>query len=469
MAIPLSSENGTEAALHSAQRAGPSASDSSRLTSQQILETDFAELKDGTLVEVVQDPENPDRTLLAVWREGEVRYVDQLEDDGRVLVPLQRKTNEIFGRLRLPNMARPHESMQSLYIRLERLISQCVSVDAAYYPVLADFVVSTWVVDRFPVAPYLSVVGLPQSGKTTLLKVLSLVCRRALLVSDITSASFYRASARFMPTMLIDEAGSVRNNRGLRHILRAGTTRDVISVLENRTFHAYGAKAISWLEPPDDLALNSRCVFISLFETTRTDLARPSDGEVTREAGHIQSQLLQFRLENYQKVRPEPVPGDGMLRARSRDLLRVLCAGHFQDVSRSQRLLRFFDSGQAVPDEPLSPEQNAVLLALYSIIHLRKEYVAFRTGDLTLIVNYYLEKVGESLRLRPRKVGAVLTSLGFSNRQRTNSGWMVSLHHGDAEKLHQLAEHHGIDKLRGEFQKVSTTECDLCRAAAAKR
>jgi hypothetical protein len=268
--------------------------------------------------------------------------------------------------------------------------------------------------------------------------------------------------------MLIDEAGSAKDNRTLRHMLRAGTMRDVISVQANRSFHAYGAKVISWLEPPDDTALNSRCVFISMFETARTDLVRPDDREVVHEAAVLQGQLLQFRFENYRTVQLGPIPGDDILRPRSRDLLRALSAAH-QDVNRSQDRLRFFESGQAVPEEPLSPEQNAVLLSLYSIIHLRKDYASIQTGDLTKTVNLYLEKAGEGLRLRPRKVGSVLTSLGFCNRQRTNSGWIVSLSRGDGEKIHQLAEHHGIDRMSDGFQKVSSAECDLCRAASAKR
>jgi hypothetical protein len=330
-----SSENGADRATLSTERSETSEPDpaSDRSTRQQILETDFAELKDGTLLEVVQDLENSARTLLAVWKDGGVRYVEELEDDAHVLVPRQRKRNQIFDQLRLPNQARPYDSVQILLIRLERLISRCVSVEATYLPVLADFALSTWLVDRLSIAPYLSVVGLPQSGKTTLLKILSLVCRRALLVSDITSASFYRACAQFTPTMLIDEAGSARDNRTLRHMLRAGTMRDVISVQANRSFHAYGAKAISWLEPPDDTALNSRCVFISMFETTRTDLLRPDDVEVVREAASLQAQLLQFRFENYYRVQPGPVSGDEVVRPRSRDLLRALAAAHSQDFN----------------------------------------------------------------------------------------------------------------------------------------
>jgi hypothetical protein len=415
----------------------------------------------------VQDPGNPSRTLFAVWKDGQLRYSDRLETNGRILVPLQL-TNEAFKRLRLPTEASPYESVQTLLSRIERLLSQCVSVDAIHLQVLADFVLSTWLVDRFKMVPYLSVIGLPQSGKTTLLRVLSLVCRRPFLIADITSASFYRACSKFNPTMLIDEAGSVSNNPAPRYILRAGSTRDVDSVQANHTFHAYGAKVLSWLEPPNDTALNSRCILIPMFETMRTDLLRPSDVHVEWEAARLQAQLLQFRFENYWTVKPYPLPGDEILRPRSRHLLRALAAPHLHDVERSERLFEFFRSGQAVPQEPLSPAQNAVLRPLFSVIHMRKEYSSIQTGQLTEMVNLFLQRAGENLRMQPRKVGAALSSLGISNRTRTKSGWFVTVNRKDAEKVHQLAEHYGIERLEARFQRIPPEECEMCRAAASK-
>jgi hypothetical protein len=427
-----------------------------------VSEIDFAELKDGTLVELVEDSRNSGQTCFAVWKDGEVRFVDRLEQDGQVFVPLSRK-NEILGRLRLSSAARPYGSVQALLRGLESLISQCVSVDPKYAVVLADFVLSTWLVDRLGVAPYLSVVGLPQSGKTTLLSVLSLLCRRSLLIADITSPSFYQACAHFMPTILIDEAGSVDNNRTLRHILRSGTNRDVLAVRRNRIFHSYGAKVISWLEPPDDPALNSRCILIPMFESKSTALVRPDDPKVRQIAADLQAQLLRFRLENYKAVKPAAVAGDEVLRPRTRDLLRTLSAAHAQDAERTQGLLKFFESGQAVPAEPLRSEQNAVLRALFALIHPGK-FHSVHIGDLTGNVNLFLQKVGER-SLLPRKVGAVLTSLGFANKRRTNSGWVLYLSQQDAEKLHQLAACYGIDGFKDRFLGMSPEDCSLCRAA----
>ena len=267
--------------------------------------------------------------------------MDRLEQDGQVFVPIAQD-NEILRSIRLARGAQSYGSARDLIARLESLISKCVALEEKYVRVLANFVVSTWLVDRLLVAPYLSVVGLPQSGKTTLLRLLSLVCRRSILVADISSASFYWACARFMATILIDETGTAGNNRALRHMLRSGTTRDVLAVRTNIDLHSYGAKVVSWLEPPDDPALNSRCILIPMFENKCATLLEIEDPGIQQLADSLRAQLLRFRLDNFKNVRPVPVPGDEVLRPRARDILRALTAVHPEDSQRSQDLLTFF-------------------------------------------------------------------------------------------------------------------------------
>jgi hypothetical protein len=171
---------------------------------QSVKEVDFATLEDGSLVELIEDPENPNRTLFAVWRDGEVQYVDKLGYKDHVLIPLPR-TSLVLSHVRLPRAACPYVSVQSLLQEIESFISSSIVLQQPYQlKVLANFVLATWLVDRLPVAPYVLVVGLAQSGKTTMLEVLSFLCRRPVLTADISSAAFYQACALLTPPLLID-------------------------------------------------------------------------------------------------------------------------------------------------------------------------------------------------------------------------------------------------------------------------
>ena len=205
-----------------------------------------------------------------------------------------------------------------------------------------------------------------------------------------------------------------------------------------------------------------------MSESKNPALLRADEPKVQQMAADLQAQLLSFRLENYKTVKPTAVAGDEVLRPRTRDLLRSISAGHPQDAERCQALLKFFESGEAVPLEPLSPEHNAVLRALFAMIH-PGDFSAIWISGLTEKVNRFLEQSGDRWRLLPRKVGAVLTSFGFTNRPRTNSGYALYLSQQDAEKLHQLAACYGIDGFKDRFLSMSPEDCPLCRAVGLHR
>src|SRR5271170_6684837 len=71
--------------------------------------------------------------------------------------------------------AHGRESSTELLEKLDRFIARCLDLDGQHRFLLACFVLSTWVVDRLPVAPYVALLGLPRSGKSTALKVLYLL------------------------------------------------------------------------------------------------------------------------------------------------------------------------------------------------------------------------------------------------------------------------------------------------------
>jgi hypothetical protein len=174
------------------------------------------------------------------------------------------------------------------------------------------------------------------------------------------------------------------------------------------------------------------------------------------------------RLEHFNSVDLFDIDGDDVLRPRARDLLRVLAAPVSVQAVQ-QGLLKFFESGQACPPEPLDPEQSALLYFLFEICHKRvtsnEPSPPLTISELTKQLNDHLKGKGAIRGLKERRVGSLLTSLGFPKRRRTKTGYIVDITQQDAERIHQLAAIHGIDGFTTSANPTDTSACSLCKAS----
>ncbi len=78
-----------------------------------VVETDFTELSDGTLLEMIEDPADPTKSRPAVYSNGTVRYTDKVHDGSRILVPLSR-TDLLSKHVCLPQGAESYGVLQDL-------------------------------------------------------------------------------------------------------------------------------------------------------------------------------------------------------------------------------------------------------------------------------------------------------------------------------------------------------------------
>jgi hypothetical protein len=296
-----------------------------------------------------------------------------------------------------------------------------------------------------------------------LLQVLNLVCRRPLLTADITSAAFYEVYKKLSPTLLVDETLNAGSRRELFHLLKIGITRGSVSLRKGRSLKAFGPKVISCTELPNDAALNSRCVIIPMQETNRTNLAKPTDKKMLDIADVLQKQLLQYRLENYHSLCLPKVEGDERLHSRTRDLYQALALPIGNDADYCEYLVHLFETQQEINREPLSPACAAVLRILYEWIHLHLTDGKCAQKELTVGVNLNLESLQETFRLNAHEVGRALTSLGFTNRKRTNEGFILWLDLSTRKRIHNLTHDYAIDQESRFQQACFGNGCELCK------
>jgi hypothetical protein len=427
------------------------------MESSTIIEVDFAELSDGTLVEMIEDPAGSGKSVLAIYKDRTVRYSERLDDGGRILVPLPRANHDL-RHVGLAQGAEPYGTLLELQALVASFFYECLDIEMEWSILLTACAISTWFPERLPVAPYIAFVGPPGSGKTTAMRVFSLLCYRSLLASDITSAAFYDISDRIHPTLLLDETLTAGNSREILHLLKASSTPGFVSLRKDKAQLAYGPKVFSWLELPDDSALNSRCLIVPMHKTSRTDLKRPNDPRILAAAKKVRMRLQQFRFEHYNGFPQPTVPSEAKLSGRPLDLYRAVALPFDQDQNMCRMLAFLIERQNDFQGPLLSPAQASVLKVLYRYIHKMPDAAATGVSILTAIVNSDLDGRGEPA-LKERKMGNILTSLSLTNRPRGKNGYVLVLDRATRERIHATVREHKIEN------PVDT--CRICNPTGA--
>jgi hypothetical protein len=411
------------------------------------VQIDFAELENESLVETIEDPADPTRTLFAICKRGRIRLAGHVEDRGQILMPIPRNSPG-FSDVKLPQGVMPYKSVAQLLYTIMNFIQRIVDVPNEYAILLSAFVLHSWVADRLPIAVYVSVIGLPQSGKSTLLELLSLLCRRALLVNDISRAAAYQACSNFRPTLLIDELDwhASRTMSSFRQLLRAGTMPSSRALRIRQSSSSFGPKVFGSLEASSDPALNSRCIQLIMAETDNCRLLKPGDPSVMTYAGDLRKQLLRFRFASYKSIRSSPVKGAENLRPRSRDLFRSLAAPFSRSKLPCDFLLEFFKTcHDPMTRESLEPRHEALHAVLWEIIHRESPLPNVRVGgqnSLATATNKMLLQSGERMTVTDKGIGRMLSSMGFRSTQRMKAGWILWLNLATVTRCHQLMKSH---------------------------
>jgi hypothetical protein len=433
---------------------------------KSVVETDFLEGDDW----YIEQLRLGDHLALVMYEINtkKVTYGTRIKVEEQVFAPLEE--DELTRHVRFAQFCDWDVSVSILLHKIDSFLSCCLDLDAGHRFLLACFVLSTWVVDRLPVVPILSVVGLSQSGKTTALNALYLLCRRSLVTSDISSAAFKRVCDRLIPTVLIDNTATVGQERKLFQLLRSGTTPGIIGPRLTQSYHTYGAKVVSWTELPDDDSLNSQSIIIPMQESSRTDLKRTTDAKIVLQAYILQGQLLNYRLQKLNSLQVPRIPGAKNLRPRELDLYEALALPIADDPDACVRLLECMLQQHELHRLSLPPKHAVVLETLFQLIHLYPEQGTLSFSDLAKNVNLNLERAGERFRLTAKGAGSALTSLGlFSARNRVSSGTVGCLDRAERKRIHDLVSRHGMDFLSESIPSEKPGErCDSCKARNAQ-
>ncbi|PZO50463.1 MAG: hypothetical protein DCF16_13005 [Alphaproteobacteria bacterium] len=395
-----------------------------------------AVLADGRLVESLYRPESGS-TALAVWDGERIGITHELTlPNGERLVPY-RGDNPLFTNrvVLFPSEATEFGDAAALVGEIAAYVHKYVDLTPTFERLAAEYVLFTWVYDRFQELPYLRLHGEYGSGKTRFLQVVGAICRTPIFAGGASTVSpLFHLLDRFGGTLILDEADfrfsderaqlvKILNNGNVRGfpVLRS----ESVNGREYRpvAYQVYGPKIVAMRGEFDDRALESR--FISERSdgrALRSDIPLNLPNAQAEEALGLRNKLLMYRFRRFAEVGSWFEPVDRALEPRINQVFSPLLA-NIEDQS-ARELLRSYARGKSgLLAEERSASIEAELLAV--LRHLNDEAATIALSEIADLYSRAFAANATQL-VTPRYVGGVLRKRLGLRPQKSNGVYVIS-------------------------------------------
>jgi hypothetical protein len=425
------------------------------LLDEPLVHTGGEVFSDGSVLELIQVP-NGELKLLS-WDGKSAKMAGRFERGEETFVPLHVDP-AILRTMRLPRKTAFYGSTRKLFSEISGLISRTTQAGDGVVLPLTFSVFATWLADNLPVAPFVWIVTPPTTTAAPLGRLLGLLCRRVLVVSDISSARFLSLPMDLLPTLLTE---IFQPTRRALNLLRASTRHGTFVAAGGKAIDAFCAKIVFAPEPLRDPA-SAGFPLELVLPPTRQYVPPISASEAERIATEYQAKLLWYRLLNRAKVRA-PAFNMNQFTGPMQELAYSLAAPITDDDALQSEIVPFLKPlDREIRDDRASLLPAIVLEVLLARCHstMGKD---FPVAEMTECVNTVLRDRGEMLDVSPETVGWTLRTLGFHTRFIPGGKKGLSLLNDVRERIHDLAAAYGVRTLREPPEKM---KCPRCKALA---
>ena len=418
-----------------------------------VMHTAGQVFSDGSVLELIQGPRS-ELNLLS-WDGKSAKTAEQFVRGDETFVPV-RVDLAILRAMRLPSSVAKYGSTRKLFTEISGLISQATQAGDSVVLPLTFSVFATWLADCLPVAPFVWIVTPPTTTAAPLGQLLGLLCRRAFVISDISSVRFQSLPMDLQPTLLTEV---FQPTRRVLNLLRASTRHGTFVGSGGKAMDAFCSKMVFAPAPLHDPA-SAGFPLELVLPPAREYIPPMSASEAERIATEYQSKLLRYRLLNRAKVRT-PAFDMNQFTVPMQELAYSFAASIADDDKLQSEIVPFLKPlDHEIRADRASLLQSIVLEVLLAQCH-RNVDKDFPVTELTGDVNTVLSGRGDTLEVSPETVGWTLRALGLRTEFITGGKKGLSLLHDVSEKIHSLAAAYGVRTIRELSKK---TDCPLCKA-----
>jgi hypothetical protein len=407
---------------------------------------------DGSVLELVRVPPEPEELKLLHWHGSVLEVAAQVEHAGRKYAPAAIEPS-VMKALHLPTRVAPAESARELFDAVHGLLARHLRQLNASITAMTFAVLASWCSPILPMAPILWIFAPTGSPRNLALRMLSLLCRRPLSLVGLKRGDIARLPLSLQATLLLDEP-DLRPEMQL--ILQSSARRDSRIITNHGLLEFYGPKIVCSHKLPRG-TLETEALKAALIPIAG-DLP-PLDKKMEEEiAEEFQARLLGHLVRNAGGVQNASFAAS-QFTLPVQDLARTLNAAVVGDSELQKRMLLLL----GVQDEELRADRarscDAVVLeALLFFIHAG-DWSKVRTDNVAEKVGAIYKGRGSDQQPSAETVGWALRRLGIPSGRINRAGNGVELDVGVCRLVHRLALCHGVRAMSG----GPRDNCRYCR------
>lgn len=333
-------------------------------------------LSNGTLVDLVYDPQAGTTALAFARPDGTVAVAAEVEDHGERLVPYSPHNNLIAsGCVLLPSDVGDFGDKGDLVAAVQAFLHRYVDLSPSFELVAAHYVLLTWVYDASSDLPYLRFRGDYGTGKTRALLAVGSLCYKPFFASGASTVSpIFHIQDAFQGTLVLDEADFRFSDQTaeLVKVLNNGTTRGlpVLRTMTNKNrelnptaFRVFGPKIVAMREGFSDQALESRFITEETGgHAVRADVPIHLPPAFAEEARELRNRLLAWRFAARRTIASEPARLPPELSPRAKQSTLSL-ASIIDDEQAREALWEVVARGEARAADCAADTSHAAMVA----------------------------------------------------------------------------------------------------------
>jgi hypothetical protein len=415
----------------------------------------------GEIVELVSGPGGTNRPNLLLWN-GAVGTIASQVKHGEHTYVAPEIAPSLYHAIRLPTKSMDYGSLEDLFSGIAELFKNYLGLSDRQSRLLTAFSLSTWLADRLPIAPGVVIYASDEASGIDLLRLLKCICRRGLLLGELTPSGLRSLPMHLGITLLINQQ-SIKSN--LQRLLRASAFRG-LNLPGNRgsIVDLYGPKAILCGSDSKLNFLGDRALQISIAPSSLPSAIfdeRKQD-EIAKE---FQPRLLYYRVSHFASVddsQVEVAEFTPAIRPLADAFAKCLADDH-KLAHNTIRLLRPQDDD--VKGKRFLDVNCVVVEILRGLVHDPKQK-SVQVEKLAKYVNALLRSRGEMIEYSAEDIGWSLNKLNI-RRHTTSSGRQILLGKDNSVAVHQTVAGYRLDC--AQRAHVGCTICDSLLGVDNKR